>query len=31
LLFDGQRRPPVDELVGDLDLPHLTSMSTNSL
>ena len=22
LLFGGQCRPPVDELVGDLDLPH---------
>lgn len=22
LLFDGQCRPPVDELVGDLDFPH---------
>ena len=30
LLFDGQCRPPVDELVGDLDLPHLTSMSSHS-
>ena len=23
----GQRRPPLDELIGDLDLPHPTSMS----
>lgn len=30
LLFDGQRRPPVDELVGDLNLPHVTGMSPDS-
>jgi hypothetical protein len=31
LLCDGQARPPVDEFVGDLDLPHLFSMSQSSL
>jgi hypothetical protein len=30
LLLDGQRRPPVDELVGDLDFPHRPSMSPDS-
>jgi hypothetical protein len=30
LLLDGQCRPSVDELVGDLDLPHITSMSPDS-
>lgn len=25
-----QRRPPLDELVGDLDLPHLPSMNNYS-
>jgi hypothetical protein len=31
LLVDGQPVPPLDELVGDLDLPHRHSMSYNSL
>ena len=26
----GQRRPPLDELIGDLDLPHPTTMSSHS-
>ncbi len=30
LLLDGQRRPPIDELVGDLNLPHHPSMSYHS-
>jgi len=26
----GQRRPPLDELIGDLDLPHPPGMSHHS-
>jgi hypothetical protein len=26
----GQHRPPLDELIGDLDVPHPTVMSNDS-
>ena len=30
-LIVGQRRPPLDELVRDLDIPHRHTMSYHSL